>query len=180
MDRRGRGAPRIDGGSGHRPDDPGHPATLWPPESLLSRADDVPTLVMLAHPRCPCMIASLDELERLLTSAAVAPRVYIVITLPVGAPAGFEQGEALDRARGLPGAVVVLDRDASETSRFGVRTSGHVLAYDRHGGLIFAGGVTPWRGHRGDSAGRRALVALLNDGAGDEVAPVYGCPLEDS
>ncbi len=80
------------------PGDAGAPTPDWPAGTTLRLASDGPTLVMLAHPQCPCTVASLDELERLLAAAAGPARAYVVLTVPADAPAGFEQGESLERA----------------------------------------------------------------------------------
>src|SRR5439155_10970718 len=41
------------------------PAMRWPADSRIERVENRATLVMLAHPRCPCTRASLRELELL-------------------------------------------------------------------------------------------------------------------
>jgi hypothetical protein len=38
----------------------------WPAATRLALADDGLTLVLLLHPQCPCSVASVEELERLL------------------------------------------------------------------------------------------------------------------
>jgi hypothetical protein len=161
------------------PGDAGAPPSDWPAGTTLRLATDGPTLVMLAHPQCPCTVASLDELERLLAAAARPPRAFVVLAIPADAPAGFEQGAALERARRLTGAALLLDRDGREAARFGARTSGHVMVFDPAGRLRFAGGITPSRGRCGDAPGRRSVLALLGGAAADDAAPVFGCPLED-
>lgn len=161
------------------PGDAGAPPPDWPIATTLRPDLDGPTLVMVAHPRCPCTLASLDALERLLAGASRPVRAYLLLTVPEGATPEFASGEALERARRLSGVIVVLDADGRETARFGARTSGHVLAFDADGHLRFAGGITPSRGHRGDAPGRRALAALLAGAPAVDAAPVFGCPLED-
>ena len=59
-----------------------------------------------------------------------------------------------------------------------METSGQTLLYDRRGSLIFSGGITSARGHRGANAGEAALVSLLASGRADRNATsVFGCPL---
>lgn len=161
------------------PGDPGAPPTDWPAGTALRLGRDAPTLVMLAHPQCPCTVAALEGLEGLLQDGRRRGRVYVVLTIPPGAPRGFEEGAVLDRARRLVDVTVVVDRGGSETARFGARTSGHVLAFDPAGRRRFAGGVTPGRGHRGDAPGLRALEAVLLGEAAEPDAPVFGCPLAE-
>lgn len=62
--------------------------------------------------------------------------------------------------------------------RFRVATSGHVVLYDQNGRLMYSGGITDARGHRGDNPGRAAVIGLV---LGTERRPsshgVFGCPL---
>lgn len=148
-------------------------AGTWPATSAQRPAADGLTLVLVAHARCPCAWASLDELEQVLTRA---PRLHARIV--VVTPPGVGADEALARrAARLPGAVVIAD-DGAEATRFGVSTSGHVLLFDPAGTLRFSGGITPSRGHRGDNAGLEAVIALAHDHVPSVAnAPVYGCPL---
>jgi hypothetical protein len=41
----------------------------WPADSRIKPDADRATLVMLAHPHCPCTRASIGELARLMTQA---------------------------------------------------------------------------------------------------------------
>jgi hypothetical protein len=53
------------------------------------------------------------------------------------------------------------------------------LLYDRHGILLFSGGVTGVRGHAGDNIGEERLVALVKgEGTDRRDSPVFGCALE--
>ena len=68
--------------------------------------------------------------------------------------------------------------DGVESGRFGAATSGQVLLYDPKGQLMFAGGLTPDRGHLGDSPGRQRILSLVKTGAADaKESLVFGCPL---
>ena len=72
----------------------------------------------------------------------------------------------------------VRDDGGAEARAFGVETSGQTLLYDAAGKLRFNGGITGSRGHAGDNAGRKALVALIGETAPDRNgASVFGCPL---
>ena len=52
------------------------------------------------------------------------------------------------------------------------------MFYDARGALLFSGGITGARGHAGDNAGRRAIVALLNRSpARSRATNVFGCSL---
>ena len=138
----------------------------------------VPTLLIFLHPRCPCSRASLAELATL--ASRLGDRVSVRAVLL-----------QLDRARGpgngpdieadladVPRLTIWRDPGGEEARRFGISTSGHVLLYDRGGRLIFSGGITPARGHRGDNRGREAVLAAILGPAGESTeSPVFGCPL---
>ncbi len=91
-------------------------------------------------------------------------------------PGGWSDIEA-DLAD-LPRLTIRPDPGGEEARRFGVATSGHVLLYDPGGRLLFSGGITSARGHRGDNRGRDAVLdRMLGRAAGTAESPVFGCPL---
>lgn len=150
----------------------------FPPHSTLALAPDVPTLILFAHPRCPCTRASMHELAELLAGLPHRIAVTIVFTLPKGVAPHWEQGELWQEATAIPGGHVTTDQDGQEAGRFGVRGSGHVLLYQPSGQLVFSGGITPSRGHEGDNPGRSAVISLVLQGHSlVNHTPVYGCPL---
>ena len=152
--------------------------TTFPPRSTLALAPGVPTLIMFAHPRCPCTRASMHELAESMVSLQHRVAATIVFTLPKGVAPHWEQGELWQEAAAIPGIQVVTDRDGQEAGRFGVKGSGHVLLYEPSGQLAFSGGITPSRGHEGDNPGRSAVISLVLQGRSPvNHTPVYGCPL---
>src|ERR1700722_10952551 len=50
----------------------------WPSGSHISRVSGVATLVMFAHPRCPCTRASIGELEKLMAQSHGLVRAHVV------------------------------------------------------------------------------------------------------
>jgi hypothetical protein len=99
---------------------------------------------------------------------------------PDGAPANWDRTDLWNEAGAIPDVELVSDRFARESRRFRSLTSGQVLVYDPQGRLVFRGGITAGRGHRGDNPGRRALVTCLSRNAEGVVhMPVFGCPLFD-
>ena len=159
---------------------PGAPATAparWPAEVALPVIPGTPTLVMLAHPRCPCTNASVHELARFLASATRRPTTYVLFIRPPGSPADFAQSELWQAAARIPGVTARVDADGALASRFGAATSGTVLLYDGAGQLRFNGGITSSRAHEGDNAGEDALMAALADATPLAGASVYGCEL---
>jgi hypothetical protein len=151
---------------------------LWPTASGIKPAADRPTLVMLAHPQCPCTRASIGELARLMTQAQGRVRAYVLFVKPAGFSDKWVQSDLWASAAAIPGVTPVLDDDGVEAGLFRAETSGQTVLYDAAGNLLFRGGITSARGHAGDNAGRTAIVSLLtSDKAEDRDTPVFGCPL---
>ena len=154
---------------------------LWPQDSRVGRDLGRANLVLLAHPRCPCTRASLDELARIAASSRDTVAIHVLFFRPGGEPGGWGATALRRRAAAIPGVRVVDDPDGREAARFGAATSGHVLLYDRAGRLLFAGGITAARGQAGASFGGDTVIALLS---GKEVsgtgAPVFGCPIHET
>jgi hypothetical protein len=164
----------------NRPGAVGGGSSSWPAASRLERSDSEHTLVLFAHPHCPCTAATLRELERIAARCRDRAKVLVVFSTPQDAPEGWEQGSLWERARALPDVTVVRDLDGLEARRFGARISGSTLLFDRRGSLRFSGGITAARGHEGDNSGSSAIVDLVLEGATESPAtPVFGCPLFD-
>jgi hypothetical protein len=103
---------------------------------------------------------------------------HVVFCKAAGAPPGWERDDLWRQATAIPGVNLLADHEARETVLFQARTSGQVVVYDPRGRLLFRGGITPVRGHPGDNAGRRAVVACLVTGCpGPRETSVFGCPL---
>lgn len=155
------------------------PPPSWPAESAIPRTAGKPTLVMFAHPRCPCTRATIEELARIMAVSQGAARVYVCMYLP-DADAGWGRTDLWESAATIPGVTVLPDVAGAEARRFGATTSGHVALYDAHGDLIYSGGITPARGHAGDNKGAGAVRGGLK-GLISSVSrmPTYGCALVD-
>ncbi len=153
-------------------------SSRWPGESRLDRPGDRPTLVLVAHPKCPCTKATLEQLARILTRTAGPVRGYALFTRPADLGAGWARTAAWDQAAELPGFTSVDDVDGVEALRFGATTSGHVFVYDAGGTLRFSGGLTAARATEGRSTGMTAVLEVLR-GATPAFSrtPVFGCPL---
>jgi hypothetical protein len=150
----------------------------WPAASALARTPGKPTLILLAHPHCSCTPASLSELAEVLARASTPPTTYVLFLKPEGFANGWEKTTLWKTAASIRGVTLVRDDEGREAQQFGSATSGQTLLYDGDGVLQFNGGITGSRGHAGDNAGRRSLVALLG-GERPSVAAtsVFGCPL---
>jgi hypothetical protein len=120
-------------------------------------------------------------LAEALARADVRPKTYVLFLKPAGASDAWTHTDLWAAASALPDVTVVTDYDGTEARRFGVSTSGQTLLYGENGRLLFAGGITGARSHRGDNDGRRAIVALLNrEGAPRASTNVFGCALFDT
>ena len=151
----------------------------WPQSSLL-RPSDRDTLVMIAHPQCPCTRASIGELARVMARVQGQMKAYVLFVTPGQTGESWEDTNLRRSAAAIPGVTVVTDTDGAEAQRFGAETSGHTLLFDMSGRLVFSGGITQSRGHAGDNAGESALVSFVNrkPNATNQTS-VFGCPLHD-
>src|SRR5262249_51471049 len=134
---------------------PSMPAEL--PAGEPFRSGGAGTVVLVAHPMCPCTRASLHVLERIVHEASGVD-VVVLFAAAVKDRVGADLRKV---ALQIPGVRVVDDPGGHIAARLGVRTSGTVAFYDGTGRLRFAGGITPGRGHEGDSAGADALRAAI-------------------
>ena len=164
---------------GVQPSDAGDPSARWPATSSMQPNIARPMLLIFLHPRCPCSVASLVELEHLLTPLQGKVVTRAILYRPEGASndwGGIPVPESIAAMRDVE---VVRDPGGLEARRFGVRSSGHVLLFDPDGTLLFSGGITPARGHEGDSIGRDTIASLIvgKIRSGLCLAPVYGCPI---
>lgn len=158
------------------PGQPARPPLLWPPRSGLVQASDRPTLLVFIHPQCPCSRATLANLERLLARAPGRAQVYLLFMRPGGTALQWSHTDLWRRAGQLKSTRLVLDEGNREAGCFQVATSGQVLLYDASGALRFSGGITPARGHEGDSGGGDALLCQLL--AGPKLSPVVNRPVQ--
>jgi hypothetical protein len=153
---------------------------LWPDGSRLVRDDGVPTLLLFAHPQCPCTRASVGELSAVIARCPDKATVRVLFWGPPGAGSDWFRTDLWNDASALPGVDVVADPGGVEARRFRAATSGQVLLYDGAGRLVFRGGITAGRGHAGASAGRDSVVAFLLHGTVPaESTPVFGCSIDD-
>lgn len=78
----------------------------------------------------------------------------------------------------IPGVTVYADPTGDEMRRFGASVSGELLLYDAAGGLQFQGGITPARGHEGESVGALAVKDWVQQGRAEcSNSLVFGCQL---
>ena len=156
------------------------PPHRWPTDSKISPARDHATLVMLAHPHCPCTRATIGELAAIMAHSQGRLTAYVLFLKPEGFSEDWEKTDLWRSAASIPGVTAMIDDQGAEANRFHAATSGQTLLYNAAGILMFTGGITGSRGHSGDNAGQAAIVSLVNSGAADLTeTSVFGCPLFD-
>ena len=109
------------------------------PVVSLSRRSAVPTLVVFAHPRCPCTRSTLDELPQVLTRYPERLR----IRPPVRPAASADRGQpTCGHPRGhLPWGARGLGRGGAEANASALRPPAR-RSYGPDGQLLFRGGLT--------------------------------------
>jgi hypothetical protein len=158
------------------------PPAKWPSGAPISRASGRSTLLLFAHPECECSAASLSELGILLAHAGGSLEADVFFTLPASQAGAWRKSKLFSQARAISGVQVFEDPESRVAQQFGAYTSGQTLLYDASGRLLFDGGITAFRGHAGDNAGRSVISALLQQKIPRTeklpvVTPVFGCSL---
>ena len=157
---------------------PGAAPETWPVASVLPRVAERPTLVVLAHPRCPCTKATIAELAGIMRHASDRVTAHVLFSMPADAGPEWEQTDLWRSAAAIPGVHVTSDVGGVEAHRFGAVTSGQVLLYDGDDRLAFAGGITGARGHVGHNSGATAVRSMLAHHPGEQRRThVFGCAL---
>jgi hypothetical protein len=150
----------------------------WPAESSLPHRAGRSTLVLFAHPRCPCTAASLEQLKSILAAAQASVDCNLVFLTPPSEDADWRSSRNVRMAEGISSVAIAWDSAGAEARRFAATTSGTVVLYDAAGLLRFSGGITVARGHAGDNVGADAVVRVLTGGRAERLrTPVFGCPL---
>jgi hypothetical protein len=158
----------------------GYPPVHWPANTRVELASDGATLVMVAHPHCPCSRASIGELALIMTQCQGRVSAYVLFVRPEGFPNQWARTDLWDSAARIPGVTALNDEGGVEAARFKAVTSGTTMLYDARGKLLFSGGITGSRGHSGDNDGRSAIVAMLaNEQTDRPTTPVFGCSFLD-
>jgi hypothetical protein len=152
----------------------------WPSTTRILRDSAHSTLIMFAHPQCPCTRASLGELNLLMTHCQGRVTAHVVFFKPEEFTADWTKTDLWRSAEAIPGVRVRVDEGGVESELFHAQTSGFTVLYDTQGRLLFRGGITSARGHSGDNAGRAALQALIRGDSADQThTRVFGCSLLD-
>jgi hypothetical protein len=111
----------------NRPGPEGHPPAHWPLLTKLKFKEGTPTLVMFAHPRCPCSRASLEELTRIHAAVGSNLAINVVFYHPRKFGPDWSKTVLWEMAKAIPGSHVTVDADMEEIGRFRPQTSGHFI-----------------------------------------------------
>ena len=150
----------------------------WPRTTLVTLTPGRPTLVLAAHPQCPCTRATLSELARLVDRLQGHLSVHVLVYKPSEFPEAWARTDVWEAAERIPGVTVHVDVDGTEAARFGAVTSGQVLLYDAAGRQRFRGGLTNARGHVGESVAHRRIAEVVEGrDVADMTTRVFGCAL---
>ena len=153
------------------------PPAHWPLKNL-DYASDRFTLVMLAHPKCPCTRASIGELEQIMAHGQNKLQAYVFFVKPKNFSESWAESDLWKRAEAIPGVKLILDEEGNQARYFNGSTSGQTYLYDSHGELVFHGGITGSRGHSGDNSGEKAIIQLVNgEKANVKQTFTFGCLL---
>ena len=159
---------------------PGVAPVTWPARSRIPRKPGLPTVVVIAHPRCSCTRATISELAVLMTRLHDRVSAVVVLVRPRGTPEHWEETDLWRSAAEIPGVTVMGDPNEVEADRFHAQASGQTMLYSAGGILQFSGGITGSRGHAGDNAGLSSVVSLVADGSAEQTkTSVFGCDLHD-
>jgi hypothetical protein len=159
---------------------PGTPPEKWPIAAKISRTPGLASIVVVAHPHCPCTRATVEELARLMAVLHNKATAMVVFVRPPGFSEDWEKTDLWRDAARIPDVTVLSDVNGRETSLFGAQASGQTMLYDAAGNLRFSGGITASRGHAGDSPGRSAILSIVNTGNSAKFqTSVYGCSLHN-
>lgn len=161
-----------------RPGEAGNPPAHWPKEISSLQLSDKPLVLVFLHPQCPCSRATLDELALAMEHAKDRFQYVAVFEHPEGRDDDWIKSGLWKRAEKIAGLTPVIDVDGKLVNTFHARTSGDTVVYSPDGALLFHGGLTPGRDHRGSNAGRTFLESWTETSLEKPVtSPVFGCPL---
>ncbi|HEY9757540.1 MAG TPA: hypothetical protein V6C97_20395 [Oculatellaceae cyanobacterium] len=163
-------------------------AAGWPSQTPLSLEGQGNTLVVFLHPQCPCSMATVTELAKVVDHYRAPLKIYADIansyldskTKQLKCVGESQPGATrlVKYVSEIPGVQLVSDPDSKIATAFGAETSGYTMLYNQHGKLLFAGGITSSRGHEGDNDSADSLIAALKGESNRAAsAPVFGCRL---
>ena len=152
----------------------------WPDAAGLARNEHGFSLVIAVHPKCSCTRASVAELNKLMLAWDGQVHAIALVTKPFEVADLWSETDVTARLREIPNVTVVRDLGGAKSAAFGAQSSGQTLLYDAAGQLVFAGGITAFRGHEGPSLGGEALQQIVaGKAAPTRHTKVFGCSLDN-
>jgi len=156
----------------------------WPTDIAVQRCPDRPLLLVFIHPQCPCTMATLSELERLLAEIEMPVQMTLILNCPVDQEIAWKKTAIWRRCESISKGSILVDFEGTMATKLRISTSGHCALYSAAGKLLFQGGITASRGHEGESTGRVAIREHLSFTGRDiekmqriTQTPVFGCEL---
>jgi hypothetical protein len=156
-----------------------NPPKYWPVGSRIQRPDgSKATLLVFLHPRCPCSEATVESLSHVLRYARNKADIVAIVYRPHGSGSKWQEGRLMAKLRSLEPVKIMVDEGGVQARLFDVQTSGQTMLYDAQGYVVFSGGITPSRGHNGDSEGRDSIEGYLSSNTSKgKISKVFGCSL---
>lgn len=135
-----------------------------------------PRLLVFLHPKCLCSEATMTELQNLLPELRDIDVTVVFRELENNSD--WMKGTLFERAKKTKGISIVIDGKGEEAKLFGAHTSGHAVLTTTNGLIAFSGGLTPSRGHTGESAGKDFLLSWNRSRApASFITDIFGCNL---
>jgi len=158
--------------------DLGQPNVGWDLPEQFHAHTTLPTLVVYAHPKCPCTRATFSELQRLQRDHRGDFVTRIIFFEPYHAPRTWRETDLWHQARNMTDTEAIADPGGMISQEAGARVSGTIALYSPREDVLFWGGITPSRAHEGESPGIISLRAILEGRSPlSRSSRVYGCSL---
>lgn len=144
----------------------------------ITRVAGQPTLLIFAHPKCPCTAATVRQLERLQANCGDAVSTTVLFLQPSNQPVEWSQTKLWAAAKRIPNVSVQADFDGQIAKQMQVYTSGTAILFDASGQSVFQGGITASRGHEGDNFGADSILSYVRTGNSlRKSTPIFGCSI---
>ena len=149
------------------------------PHSTQLESSKATQILLFYHPHCPCTSSTVANLTQLRQELKKPFRLVAFAYCPTKEADSWIESEITDSLRQIPNIVIRIDRGGSSAQSFEIVTSGHCLVYNETGHLIFSGGLTPLRGHQGQSRSGEYFVESVNSRVEKTNLnwPVFGCKI---
>lgn len=110
-------------------------------------------IILFAHPECPCTLASIRELKNLAVKYNFEPLVVFSELKNIENSLKVIGNELNDNKTIVKKLKItsIIDENNEIIKKHNFQTSGFTLLFDNYYNLIYTGGVTPYRGHIGES-----------------------------